>query len=311
MPCYYPMQGWRSRIRNANGLRSVVFNVADGFQDMPVIVPCGTCVGCRLEYARGWSIRCMHEASMHDDNCFLTMTVADKWLGQPLGGSRYRKVYLGALDKKAIPYFMKRLRKEYPPPINIRYFGCGEYGEETRRPHYHMLLFGFDFPDKEPWTVRDGYPVWRSATLERLWPYGNTEIGTVSVESACYVARYVTKKAVGATAWKEYSDVDMATGEISEKPKEFTLMSRRPAIGYSWFKKYREEVYPVDSVVVRGRESRPPKAYDRLLQKERPEEYERLVRRRVAKVDEDDSTWERLRVREAVALARVNLKRGM
>ena len=37
-------------------------------------LPCGSCVSCRLAYSRSWAIRCMHEASLHDRNCFLTLT---------------------------------------------------------------------------------------------------------------------------------------------------------------------------------------------------------------------------------------------
>ena len=121
----------------------------------------------------------MHEASMHTSNCFLTLTYSDKHLPP-----------YGSLDRKAFPLFMKRLRKAYPDD-RIRYYHCGEYGAETRRPHYHSLLFGFDFPDKEFWKDRGEYKTWRSPTLENLWPFGLSEIGSVTHKSAGYVARTI------------------------------------------------------------------------------------------------------------------------
>lgn len=182
MPCFYPLHGYRAkRINPKTKKRAIVFKVHDGFVDMPVIVACGRCSGCRLERSRQWAIRCMHESSLHEFNSFITLTYAPKHL--PPGGT---------LVLKHWQQFMYRLRKKYGK--GIRFFHCGEYGEKLGRPHYHAILFGLDFADKTKWKMRRGYQTWRSKSLEKLWPFGHSEIGSVTFESAAYVARYILKK---------------------------------------------------------------------------------------------------------------------
>lgn len=299
MTCYYPHVGWRSRVVNqATGKRPIVFDVTKGFSDMEVTLPCGKCIGCLLERSRQWAVRCMHEASLHEENCFVTLTYDDEHL--PADGS---------LDRRAFPLFMKRLRKAHDGK-RIRYFHCGEYGSQSKRAHYHALLFGHDFSDKTHWASRGGYPVWRSASLERLWPFGNCEIGTVTFESAGYVARYVVKK-MKADYWRDYAELDTQTGEVVERAREYTTMSRRPGIGVEWYERFRSEVYPADSVVVRGRLCRPPRAYDKRLEVQDAGLYRRVVKERELRVVEGENTWDRLRVRENHVKAGVNLQRGL
>lgn len=272
-----------------------MFSHRDGFVDMPVDVPCGQCIGCRLERSRQWAIRCMHEASLYEENCFITLTYADEHL--PPGGT---------LEKAAFQKFMKRLRKQYADR-RIRFFHAGEYGSRFGRPHYHACVFNFDFPDKLLWTRRREFPVWRSESLERLWPFGNSEIGTVTFESAAYVARYITKKVTGKDAAEHYLSVDEGTGEVFQRLPEYTTMSRRPGIGAPWLEKFGFEVYPSDGVVVRGRLMKPPKFYDLQFEMQNPEEAARVIRRRQLQVDPGEQTWDRLRAREACAVAKVNL----
>ncbi|MFN7611381.1 MAG: hypothetical protein ACK5QX_10675, partial [bacterium] len=120
MPCYFPLQGWRS----ASG-PGVTFNQRKGYVDKPVQVPCGRCIGCRLARASQWATRIAHEASLHEANSFLTLTYSNEHLPADL-----------SVDVIALQKFMKRLRKAlYPAPV--RFVACGEYGENTLRPHYH------------------------------------------------------------------------------------------------------------------------------------------------------------------------------
>ncbi len=281
MPCYSPLDGYRSSVVNASGKRSVTFDIHEGFVDRKVTVPCGQCIGCRLEKSRQWAMRCMHEASLYDDNCFITLTYDDESLP-----SR------GSLDRAAYPKFMKRLRKRFSHE-RIRYYHCGEYGDQFGRPHYHSLLFGFDFPDKVPWTMRGDHRVWRSPELERLWPHGASEVGAVSFESAAYVARYVTKKVTGEPAAKHYDG----------REPEYATMSRRPGIGRAWYEQFRCEVYASDSVVVRGKEMKPPRYYDGMHELANPEEMAsvKAARRKAQDIDEQRSS--RLLVRRTVAEA--------
>lgn len=279
MACYRPIKGYRSRFVNPTGKRSIVFNPSEGLIDMPVDLPCGQCIGCRLERSRQWAVRCTHEASLHEDNCFVTLTFKDECL--PPGGS---------LDGKVFQDFMKRLRFRFGS--GIRFFHCGEYGEKFGRPHHHACLFNFDFGDKEIWRkTREGFPIWRSASLEELWPFGQSEIGSVSFESAAYVARYITKKVTGESAEAHYG---------GRKP-EFVTMSRRPGIGKGWFDVFKSDVYPSDEVVLRGRVMRPPKYYDGQFELAYPSDFCDVKRKRknLAKKTKPEA-WYRLAVRERV-----------
>ena len=133
MPCYTPLKGWRSQERTESGKRAITFRLREGYADMPVDVPCGQCIGCRLERSRQWAVRCMHEASLYENNCFITLTYNEDHIPSD-----------GSLKKDHFQKFMKRLRKKFG--AGIRFFHCGEYGAELSRPHYHAILFNFDPP---------------------------------------------------------------------------------------------------------------------------------------------------------------------
>lgn len=275
--CLHPIQGWRSRTVNASGKRSIVFDLHAGYADMPVDVPCGQCIECRLERSRQWAIRCMHEAQMHDDNCFLTLTYDDDNL--PWDGGLHVEHYQN---------FMKRFRKAIAPQ-KIRFFHCGEYGEQLSRPHYHACIFGYDFPDKEILKEVNGVRLYTSDLLADLWPYGFSTIGAVTFESAAYVARYVTKKITGKAAdqigpngLRPYEAVDPDTGEIVARRPEYITMSRRPGIGRPWFDKFGSDVYPADEVIVNSKSVKPPKYYDEIYDKIDPADYARIKGARAA-----------------------------
>lgn len=287
MACYSPLKGYRSREVNRSGKRSIVFSASRGYLDLPVTVPCGQCVGCRLERSRQWAIRCVHEASLHDENCFITLTYDNDHL--PADGS---------LRVEDFQKFMKRLRKHYDGK-RIRYYHCGEYGDRTNRPHYHAILFGHEFSDKSLFRLSpSGERLYRSPTLEKLWPYGYSTIGNVTFESAAYVARYIMKKVTGELAEEHYQ---------GRKP-EYTTMSRRPGIAAGWYEKYKDDVFPRDEVIMRGQKMRPPKFYDHLYEIDNAEEFAILKARRKAKAKafSENNTLDRLRVREIVKKSQIS-----
>ncbi len=292
MPCFSPLKGFRA----VGG--GIVFARSKSM-GLPMTVPCGRCIGCRLERSRQWAVRCMHEASLYDDNCFITLTYANEFL--PPGGS---------LRKRDFQLFMKRLRRRFDDG-KIRFYHCGEYGDVSFRPHYHALLFGFDFADKLVWTDRSGHAVFRSACLEELWPYGHSEIGSVTFESAAYVARYITKKVTGDGAFEHYRVVVEDTGEIVDRTPEYSTMSLRPGIGHEWYVKFKGDVYPSDEVVVRGTACKPPKYYDSLLYKEDSDVADLVKRRRLFKRSLADETPDRLAVREVCVRSRLTRAREM
>ena len=293
MTCYHPIQGYKSRtVSPKTGKRSVVFNPRDGFIDMPVLVPCGQCIGCRLEKSRQWAIRCVHEATLHQENCFVTLTYNDENL--PPNNS---------LDKEALTKFFKRVRKKYG--VGIRYFACGEYGSLHFRPHYHVIFFGFKPSDLEPFKYKNGITLYRSAQMEKLWPFGFVSVGNVTFESCAYVSRYVLKKVTG----------DMAEEHYKGKTPEYIVMSRRPGIGRDWLEKYQTDVYNYDYVVIRnGVKCRPPKYYDNLYDKINPERMEVIKYRRkaMALANPLEKDYTRMEVKEAIQYIKVNkLVRGL
>lgn len=297
MPCYFPLKGYRARSVNESGKRSIVFNRRDGFADLPVEVPCGQCIGCRLERSRQWAIRCMHEASLHEDNCFITLTYDDEHLPAD-----------GGLHVEHMQKFFKRLRKSLHGE-KIRYFHCGEYGEQYKRPHYHACIFGYTFPDQEFFKTTNNIHIYTSPALRTLWPFGFSTVGSLTFESAAYTARYILKKVTGSDDLKQkaYERVCPDTGEIFQVQPEYTTMSRRPGIGHGWYQKYKGDCYPSDFIVMRGRKMQPPKYYDGLY--EHIDDMKQKRRQRAMK-HKNNNTRERLLVRERVKLAQIKfLKR--
>nr|QJB19812.1 MAG: replication initiator protein [Microvirus sp.] len=302
MSCYRPLQAYRSfNKKTENGKAYITFNPTDaGFHYEKVFLPCGQCIGCRIDRSRQWALRCVHEASLHSDNCFITLTFDDAHLNVS-----------GSLIKSDFQNFMKRLRFKFRD-VRIRFFHCGEYGSQLSRPHHHAALFGFDFPDKVLWSVRDGIKLFRSAILEELWPYGFSTVGGLSYESAAYIARYCTKKVNGEKSRLHYCTVDDETGEMTELEPEYITMSRRPGIARDWIEEHIDDVYPKDFVTHKGRKYRPPKYYDKIYDVKYPDSFLKIKKIRLTNMRQsaDNNTYERLAVRERVQKAKFkSLKR--
>lgn len=266
-------------------------------------------MGCRLAKAGEWAMRIQHEAKLHDANSFVTLTYNDLFLPDTY-----------SVSVKALQLFMKRLRKALGNE-RVRFFGCGEYGEENLRPHYHVMIFGYDFPDKKPWRkTGSGHLTYISEELAKIWPFGHHEIGNVQIESAGYVARYCMKKITGKEAAAHYNRIHPLTGEQVQVSPEFITMSRRPGLGEGWFTRYATDAFPSDFVIVDGQKKQPPRYYMKLLK--RQEGDDKLAPRIQTKVSTGrkanararahDNTPERLAVREEVTRLRVQrLRREM
>lgn len=211
MPCYSPLDAWRPfnsdrKLEKGTGSKKLVFvSSSRCAQVKPDLkVPCGQCVGCRLERSRQWAVRCVHESKLHAENCFITLTYDSK-KAPPLDVENDQKLPSDiSLYYRDFQLFMKRLRKRFPEK-KIRFYMCGEYGENFGRPHFHACIFGHNFDDLVHWQTRNKVPLYRSKTLEELWPYGYSSVGTVTFESAAYVARYIMKKVTGEAAELHYT----------------------------------------------------------------------------------------------------------
>lgn len=308
MPCYKPLSAFVSLSRkNENGKKLITFNESEaGKLYKSIELPCGRCIGCRIDRSRDWALRCVHEADLFEYNCFITLTFDDDNLNS-----------IGSLVKSDFQKFMKRLRKKFKglEPVRddkgkvtypIRYFHCGEYGSQLSRPHHHACLFNFDFYDKELWSVRNGVRLYRSEELESLWPFGFCTIGDVTFESAAYVARYITKKMNGAKGIEHYLvDCDVETGEAVFLEPEYITMSRRPGIGKRWFEKNMADVQK-DFVTLNGKKFSLPAYYDKIYDQIDPDDYKRIKRKRLLTIEAnaDNNTMKRLKVREKVANSR-------
>lgn len=207
-------------------------------------LPCGRCLGCRTARATEWAHRCGHEASQWEHNSFVTLTYADDHVPPQ-----------GHLQPEALTNFFKRARKyahsngsglNRDSRAGLRYFACGEYGEETGRPHYHALLFNFGFSDLQP----IGKDLYTSETLGKLWKFGQHSIGQASAAAANYIAQYTLKK-IGQT------DCD-ADGVV--RPAAFARMSLKPAIGSAWLEQFSEDLRH-GYLVVNGTRCRIPRTY--------------------------------------------------
>lgn len=306
MPCYKPILA-TLRPSAKTGKNTVTFlkNVPSANtarHGTPTPIPCGQCIGCRLERSRQWAIRLMKELKLHDRSSFLTLTYDDLHLHKTPSGRP-------TLVLEDCQLFLKKLRKHFSPHP-LRFFQCGEYGESTLRPHHHMILFGEDFcKDRTPHqNSRSGFPQFTSPTLTRLWGNGLAVISAVSFESAAYVARYCLKKHTGKGSNFHYQ---------GRKP-EYVTMSRRPGIASGYFEEFHTDLYPSDSIVPEiGRpESLPPKYFDKLLEKMDPALYEIVKKKRKEGLDffnDPNSTDTRLATRENVQqqLIKNCLKRGI
>lgn len=243
MPCYHPITAWYGE-KTASGKRRLTFS-PNGGHGSPIEINCGQCIGCRLERARQWSIRIVHEAQFYDETAFLTLTYAPE--NVPANGS---------LVVRHLQLFHKRLRSRLGSK-RVRFFAVGEYGEQLSRPHYHSILFGHAFlEDRKPWSKGSrGDQVFVSPLLDEIWGLGHCYIGSVSLQSAGYVARYTTKKVLG----------DMAKDHYGELHPEFMVCSN--GIGKKFFDWYHGETYRDGFVVHKGKKAPVPRYYDKQLAK--------------------------------------------
>jgi len=238
------------------------------------ILPCKQCIGCRLERSRQWAVRLMHEIPFHKGACFLTLTYDEKslpffWKDDTPVRSTLMKTHLQEFWKKL------RARNEYHGKAKIKYFACGEYGEEKGRPHYHAALYGsVGLCGRKPKRTetrpsRSGGRQFTHSDIAACWPHGDHTISELTFESAAYIARYILKKVTGDLAQDHYGDLQ----------PEFQTSSN--GLGRSHVEAWLSDVYPSDHVVLPGRGAfTPPPYYDRILEKVDPSLFEAVKKAR-------------------------------
>ena len=191
-------------------------------------VPCGKCTRCRIARTREWTVRIMHEANYHPKKIFTTLTFNNENL--PLDQS---------IRRNELQKFIKRLRKRVDR--KIKYYACGEYGENGDRPHYHAILFSMSLKAEDQQAILD------------CWPYGFVKNGTVTYDSARYVAQYINKKLSGKQAKEQYGD--------REPP--FCLMSK--GLGKQYALDNRDQLIKNKGCTIRGKQAGLPRYYMKVL----------------------------------------------
>lgn len=328
MTCYHPISAWQQpEPVTLSGKSRLSFKPPSPYSNMvPIQVPCGGCIGCRQLRSIHWATRCVHEAQLHARNCFITLTFNSSHL--PSMSLQYEifQEFMKRLRKKFVPkcpfkavkksspffHLVKQMRADFFAEYGIRFYMAGEYGDNLGRPHFHACLFNIDFDDKKLWSVRNGVRLYVSETLDQIWSdpisglsMGFSTIGDVTFESAGYIARYIMKRITGDAAYDHYGD----------RVPEFNRMSLKPGIGEGWFDRYgMTDVFPHDRVILKGRKVPVPRYYDKLLKELDPSLFDMIKHNRMdaALNFVDDSTPDRLKVKELVHQAKLNLlKRGI
>lgn len=301
MACYSPLNAFKTTTPNKNGKFPIVFKEEGTLGARPVTIPCGKCIGCKIDKSREWTIRCINELTVHDSNCFITLT--------------YDNVHVPenqSIDIKDFQDFMRELRRKYAPK-KIRYFACAEYGEQGDRPHFHAILFGIKFDDSLDYVI-NGKKLWSSGELSKIWTKGFNTVGEATSESISYVAGYVSKKIQREMENEGFVNIESGEDDIWFRKREVVMMSRRPGIGYMWFKRYHKSIMKDDFLINEGFQFKVPRYYDKLheaIDKGNHDlvKYNReygYARQRFKNKEEKDT--KRMRTKERLQLRKLKLK---
>jgi len=285
MACASPIDAWRPTLGGPLSFKPPT----DGHHWTKIQVPCGTCILCRQEQSRQWAVRIAHEATLHQENSFVTLTYSDQHLPE------HR-----SLNYRDLQLFFKRVRKA---GHEIRYYAVGEYGDTTQRPHYHACIFGKAWIENRVILRETPTLLWTSRELEDAWGLGQVSVGELNYKTASYTAGYIHKK---LNRKQTYVRIDEDTGELVAVAQPRALMSRRPGIGHGWYEKWGKYTYDHDHVVMGGTPAKPPKYYDNKLKGENEEKYKKIKENR--QEHSERKTDEQLRARARNAHARAKLR---
>lgn len=289
MGCYHPIRAFVNIKNHSAECKKIIrFKPQRDLENWrEITLPCGQCIGCRLEYSRQWALRIQKEATLYKDNYFLTITYDQEhlpWI-DTINEETGELILGNPLIPKHFTKFMKDLREYWDYHYKhqgIRFYGCGEYGEKHERPHYHICLMNFPIPEEELEFEKNnelGDALYKCQLIEDIWGKGLIRIGALTWQSAAYVARYILKKQKGECSEEIYR----SKGQIPE----FTRMSRKPGIGKGWYEENRDEIYKNDEVFVPRRgggatKLKPARYFDRIYDLEKPARMMRIKEARRA-----------------------------
>ncbi len=315
MPCYTPLKGYKDI--KTGGL---VFNPKNTLQTLEVA--CGQCLGCRVDHRLMWSIRIIHESSMYLDqygNSWATLTYrdADACTDQQFKNRHYVPQDY-SLRPSHVSGFIRSLRRANKNH-KIRYFYCGEYGDENQRPHYHICIFNHSFDDLYLWKDDEGLYTYTSESLQKHWPYGFTTVAELNLRTAAYTAGYALKKITGKRAWDHYlrsTEHGEAYWLLPEYIRMSTGRGKPSGLGASFYEKYNSDIFPSDQSPIpgHGQSELVPRYYQNILAEQNPKMLEevKLLRKAFITAHAADFTPDRLRDKYICAKAKESqLKRNL
>lgn len=254
-----------------------------------MLIPCGQCIGCRIRQREDWTTRIELEARDYpkEEVWFITLTYDDEHVPGMIvkTGEIMRKVQYAwkpgekrpssvqILLYEDIQKFLKRLRKAYRG--KLRYFVAGEYGEQTARPHYHMILYGWRPTDLENLYKIQHNGYYTSKWLADLWGMGQIQIAQAVPETYRYVAGYVTKKMYEIDGKKanEYYELGQA--------KPFACMSLKPGLGDHYYQEHKAEIWRQGYIqCTNGKQAQIPRYYEKQMEAENPQRLWRIKQNR-------------------------------
>lgn len=330
MSCTRPLRAWESTHVWPSGKPKLVFHPAKAADPtLPIPLPCGKCDSCKMDRAKDWALRCVKEASLYEENIFLTLTYDAENLPPDL-----------SLNKEHFTTFIRAVRDKYRDTHpKIRFFMCGEYGNPTpennfiARPHYHALIFNFAFPDQKlEYRRADGDAVYSSESCTKLWGKGLIHIAAVNEKTAGYCARYTLKKTNSEdlktidpeTGLEPYEVYNPITDTYHRVEPEYVNMSRRPGIGKEWYDKFQTDMHDGRLYITHSRDFaskklkpvivKNPVYFDKLRERENPELQKEIVDARKQKAIEnaENHSYDRLRAKEVILRQRISqLKRNL
>lgn len=274
MPCYHPFIRYETKGGEAKFMKApdviptewevkkYVLQQARETVTRADLIPCGKCIGCKLDHSKEWANRMTLEATQWPENWFLTLTYDDTHLPIKQGIDRYT----GEIEPKATLYkkdvqdFLKRIRERWArlygvKPIRTVY--AGEYGPSTQRPHYHMALFNLPIYTelKEHKKSGAGYKLWECKEIEECWGKGFVLLGKLEWSSAAYIARYIIK--------------DSASKKTAAGLQEpFIQASTKPGIGEGYLRKHPEILKTDQIYLPGGKIAKIPRYFEKLAERD-------------------------------------------
>lgn len=268
--CTQPQKSWQA-VDASTGIslghplifphRKQQLEKADNWDDLDyeeIAISCQKCTECLASKSQNWSIRNFCELHQSPSgNYFITLTYDNE---------HYPKN--GSLELDHITKFLKRLRNHLG---SFRYYYVGEYGETTKRAHWHLCLYGLDL-DETQYEVspasKDGHTYYRHPKITSIWGKGNVEIGELNMSTINYVCKYINKAVYGEQKKERYKRISEKGNVFYVKP-EFGHMSKRPPLGSAFFEKYQSDYDHPDTdffVLPKGIKTLVPKAFLRILE---------------------------------------------